>query len=355
VAGIPVPHYYYLLESRDPAVLKATIIPERKLLSSSTSGRSVAVGQLFEDSMFPDIVHGLVDGNVLLFANLGLDESTNEFLGFKFQGGLQVKSGCTIFDVRIASLAPCTVSIVCAVTCGTDNSAGTKNEIFTKPFNTTACTQDATLDASNSTVPEEDPLTVSADVEPIDSSIMTNYTTDSTQGDTVLDTSNGTLLEEDPLTVSTDVEPINSSMSNFTNNATQEEDPAMDASIGTLPEEDALTVITDVEPINSGSSSSSTSSESNTTTHEEHTVLDASDNGSLPDEEEEEDALPVSDAQPTNDSNNGISMSNLTTGTTAGVRPSEFLTPSTTLPRSKSSENSARICSLFRYLRGCGS
>jgi hypothetical protein len=119
VDGIPVDQYFYLFESNDPAVLKANIIPQQKLFSSLTSGRSVAVGQLFEDSALPDLAYGLEFGNILMFANLGLDESTGAFLGFKFQSELQVKSGCTIRDIKIASLAPCTVSVVCAVTCGT--------------------------------------------------------------------------------------------------------------------------------------------------------------------------------------------------------------------------------------------
>jgi hypothetical protein len=112
-------HYFYFFESSDPTVLKANGIPEQKLFSSSGSGRSVAVGQLFEESTLPDLAYGMEFGNILMFANLGLDANTGAFLGFKFQSELQVKTGCTIRDLKIASLAPCTVSVVCAVTCGT--------------------------------------------------------------------------------------------------------------------------------------------------------------------------------------------------------------------------------------------
>lgn len=140
VAGTPVQHYYYLIGSSDPTVMNTNNIPMNKLFSSSSSGRSVDVGQLFGASTGPDIVHGLEDGVVRLFANRGLDENTTEFLGFKTKGKLQVQPSCSIRDIKIASLSPCTVSLVCAVTCGTGNSGG-KNHIFTKRSKIT-CTQD---------------------------------------------------------------------------------------------------------------------------------------------------------------------------------------------------------------------
>jgi hypothetical protein len=181
------------------------------------------------------------------------------------------------------------------------DSTGIANEIFTKPFNKTSCTEgDIVKEPSNSTLPE-DALAVS-DVPP------TSRPTQ--QADAALDQFfNSTLPDEkNPLTVSTDVQPIasNDTSSLTTTNATQEEDTALlEASNSTVPE--------DVE-----------------------------------------DLLTVSEAQPADDSSSN--MSNHTANTTADILPNEFSPPSTLLNSSSTrNTNSTTMCAFFRNLRGCGS
>jgi hypothetical protein len=110
-----VSQFYYLLDAE-----KSLQISASKLFEAPASGRSVDIGQIFDDSQLPDIVHGMVDGSLHIFANMGLD-SNNTFLGFEERGVLHVGSDCEILEVMIANLSPCTVSLICALACGMGN------------------------------------------------------------------------------------------------------------------------------------------------------------------------------------------------------------------------------------------
>jgi hypothetical protein len=112
-----VPQYYYLLD-RDKS-LQADVTAS-KLFDAPVSGRSVNIGQVFNDSVLPDIVHGMVDGSLRIFANMGVD-SNNTFLGFEEREILNVGADCEILDVLIADLSPCTVSLICALSCDIGN------------------------------------------------------------------------------------------------------------------------------------------------------------------------------------------------------------------------------------------
>lgn len=113
-----VPQFYYLLDKEQS--LQANTTTASKLFDAHVSGRSVDIGQLFDDSQLPDIVHGMVDGSLRIFANMGVD-SSNTFLGFEERGVLNVGSDCEILEVMIANLSPCTVSLICALACGIGN------------------------------------------------------------------------------------------------------------------------------------------------------------------------------------------------------------------------------------------
>ena len=121
ISGTAVHHFYYLMANNNTSAMNANSIPPgQSLFASSTSGRSVDVGQIFGASKLPDIVHGLEDGRIRLFANLGVDkDDESKFLGFNPKDILQVQTGCSIRDIKAASLSPCTVSLIAAVTCGT--------------------------------------------------------------------------------------------------------------------------------------------------------------------------------------------------------------------------------------------
>ena len=137
-----IPHHYYLVDSGDyrfpgssaPLELRTANfrIPPNELFQSAGSGRSVDVGQIFDDSRFPDIAVGMSEGAIHLFANLGVDEDTGQFLGFDHRGWITVQAGCVIRDIMVASLSPCTTSLVTAVTCGTHSDSGL-NRVYTLP------------------------------------------------------------------------------------------------------------------------------------------------------------------------------------------------------------------------------
>jgi len=113
-ADHPVKQFYYLLDKNGSG-------QPSTLFASGITGRSVDVGKLYDHSELPDIAHGRVDGSVWLFANQGKNSKEN-FLGFNLIDVLQAGSSCTIRDIMIVSLAPCTASVVCAVTCGSSGS-----------------------------------------------------------------------------------------------------------------------------------------------------------------------------------------------------------------------------------------
>jgi hypothetical protein len=128
---IPIPQRYHLLNS-DPSRDIVDNIPAFTLFSSTAAGRSVGVGQIYNDSLLPDVVHGMSDGTVHLFANLGRDQDDN-FLGFEERDTFKIRDGyCQIRDVKIESLWNCTVSVICAVDCDVGNVVYTKSTCVVK-------------------------------------------------------------------------------------------------------------------------------------------------------------------------------------------------------------------------------
>ena len=124
--GTGVAQFYYMMKP-NPERSGLDIAPTT-LFKSDSSGRSLDVGQIFDDSKLPDIVHAMANGEIRVFANQGKDN--NRFLGFEERQRLQVDSSCSIRDILITSLSPNTVSLVCAVTCGSQSSDGS-NYVFT--------------------------------------------------------------------------------------------------------------------------------------------------------------------------------------------------------------------------------
>jgi hypothetical protein len=108
----PVKHTIMLVDD-DPS--DDTPLPERTVFASPFSGRTVTTGQIFNDSELPDLVFGMATGELILFANQGVDTGGN-FDGLVRKGTLiAAKEYCEIRDVQIVSLAPCTQSIVTAI------------------------------------------------------------------------------------------------------------------------------------------------------------------------------------------------------------------------------------------------
>lgn len=105
-----------------------TPLPETYLFHSTTSARSVAVGSIYDDSPYPDLVYGLEDGRLVLVANLG-DADGGQFDGFEVRDILSMDNVCSIRDMQVASLAPCTISIIMAITCG-EFSNGSNNMMY---------------------------------------------------------------------------------------------------------------------------------------------------------------------------------------------------------------------------------
>ena len=143
VSGSPsVPHHYYLVDKRDYRFSGSSAelsfrtanlhIPPNELVASDEPGRSVDVGQIFDDSSLPDIALGSTNGAIQLYANRGVDERTRQFLGFEHRGWIDVQDGCVIRDIEVTSLSPCTASLVVAVTCGTHANSG-MNRVYTLP------------------------------------------------------------------------------------------------------------------------------------------------------------------------------------------------------------------------------
>eukprot|EP00977_Amphora_coffeiformis_P015917 scaffold4793_cov175-Amphora_coffeaeformis.AAC.6 len=108
--------------------LGETEIPRNVLLESDIPGYSVDVMNIYPDSDLPDIVHGMLDGSVRIYANLGKEDGV--FAGFRVATILNVPAQCQIRDLKIASLAPCTVSVITALLCLTDTE-NDGNYIFT--------------------------------------------------------------------------------------------------------------------------------------------------------------------------------------------------------------------------------
>ena len=134
--GVNVTQNIFLWNEDNTAQLAAggsVNISQSTLFDSDTPGYKVAVGNIYPDSNLPDIVHGLLDSRIKVFANLGTENGN--FLGFREAVTLRVPNNCQIRDIAVASLAPCTVSIVTAVMCQRE-SAEEGNYLFSAD---TAC------------------------------------------------------------------------------------------------------------------------------------------------------------------------------------------------------------------------
>jgi hypothetical protein len=161
----PVKHTVMLVDE-DPS--DDTPLPERIVFASPFSGRTVTTGQIFTDSELPDLVFAMATGELIFFANQGVD-SGGDFNGFLRKGTLKAANDdCEIRDVQIVSLAPCTQSIVTAITCGYGVEES-ENVIFTASV---PCTQETILppNALNSTqMPVSDVSTAnSTDISKVD-------------------------------------------------------------------------------------------------------------------------------------------------------------------------------------------
>jgi hypothetical protein len=142
----PVKHTIMLVDD-DPS--DDTPLPERTVFASSLSGRTVTSGKLFTDSELPDLVFAMATGELIFFANQGVDVG-GDFGGFVRKGTLIAANDyCEIRDVQIVSLLPCTQTIVTAITCGY-GVAESENVIYTASL---PCTEEVLppLNASNST------------------------------------------------------------------------------------------------------------------------------------------------------------------------------------------------------------
>jgi len=105
---------------------------------TSLAGRTAAVGNIFPDSPLPDIALGTSDGRVVLFSNLGVD-NTGEHLGFEQRNTLDTNTGGAVRDLFIwGSFSQDSVIIACAVV---DNP----NHVFyTSSFSSDASTSIST-------------------------------------------------------------------------------------------------------------------------------------------------------------------------------------------------------------------
>ena len=84
------------------------------IFASSEGGRSVDIGNIYDDSALPDIAYGMGNSTVRLFANLGLDDQ-GKFLGFEERDTFYIGLDCSIRDIKIVSLfEECYVSILAA-------------------------------------------------------------------------------------------------------------------------------------------------------------------------------------------------------------------------------------------------
>lgn len=122
----PIDQGYILVDNdpRDDVPLRRTAV-----WSAADEGRSVVAGHIYEDSTLPDLAYGMGNGEILIFANLGLDRQS-KFLGFEYRETLPAgPSNCQLRDIAVASMFPCTISIVVALTCEPGVSAG--NIMFT--------------------------------------------------------------------------------------------------------------------------------------------------------------------------------------------------------------------------------
>jgi hypothetical protein len=126
--GYPIVQPVYLVDE-DPK--DDTPLAETTVFEAPLPARVVTSAQLFNDSELPDLVYGMLNGDIILVANKGVDPATGDFLGFEIRQILEgaFERFCTIRDIQVASLGPCSISIVAATICFTPEYKG--NVIYT--------------------------------------------------------------------------------------------------------------------------------------------------------------------------------------------------------------------------------
>ena len=132
----PVPQWYYELHVDNFTGGHISTMDRNVAMNAKdVAGRSVDSGVLFvkdridgEQRALPDLVYGTTDGTIHFLANLGVNGETGKFLGFDERLTFQLEPDCQIRDVLVASLEPCTTSVVCAVRCTDRKASG--NVIF---------------------------------------------------------------------------------------------------------------------------------------------------------------------------------------------------------------------------------
>jgi len=119
VRGHPLPQRIHFLNEKGH-VKKTLVVHESE---EGDAGRSVTTGQIFLDSVLPDVVFASANGIVTVFANLGVDES-GAFRGLEHRHQFSAKNPqCQVRDVAVVPMAQsdgdnqCWIGLVTAVAC----------------------------------------------------------------------------------------------------------------------------------------------------------------------------------------------------------------------------------------------
>ena len=119
VPGHPLPQRIHFL-NEEGHVKKTSVVHESE---EGDAGRSVTTGQIFSDSVLPDVVFASAKGIVTVFANLGVDEF-GAFRGLEQRYKFSAKNPlCQVRDVAVARMAKsddgneCWIGLVAAVAC----------------------------------------------------------------------------------------------------------------------------------------------------------------------------------------------------------------------------------------------
>ena len=125
VKGYPLPQRIHFL-NEDGSVKDTSVLLE---IGEGGAGRSATSGNIYHDSVLPDVVFASAEGRVYLFANRGTDHAGN-FLGLEKRDEFALGTDdCQIRDVEVAEFSPDVAGVVCAVTCKNLKERG-GNHIF---------------------------------------------------------------------------------------------------------------------------------------------------------------------------------------------------------------------------------
>lgn len=124
VKGYPLPQRIHFLDE-DGSVKDTIVLLE---IGEGDAGRSATSGNIYHDSVLPDVVFASARGRVHLFANRGTDHA-GKFLGFEKRDEFALGTDdCQIRDVEVAEFSPGVAGVVCAVTCNYQERG--RNHIF---------------------------------------------------------------------------------------------------------------------------------------------------------------------------------------------------------------------------------